>query len=283
VRRALLGADSLRPALVCSVHGFATPFYPLPRRLLQGGAMRWVAARSAAVVACCETERTALLTARAAPPARIRVVPYGIDLAPLMALGADERAAARSSIGADESDWITTMVCRIDRPRDFESLIEAFGRVAGAIPGARLWIVGDGPHRDSVEARIRAAGLESRIRLWGFRRDVTSFYAATDACVLTSWGWEGLPLSVIEAQAAARPVVVTDAGGSRESIEPETTGILVPTRDPTALAEALARLAADPAAARQMGWRGRQRARKRFGIEKMVTRLESLYAELGHG
>jgi glycosyltransferase involved in cell wall biosynthesis len=245
--------------------------------------MRWVAAGSAAIVACCEAERSALLAARVVPPARVRVLPYGIDLAPLLALGDDDRREARAALGADASDRVATMVCRIDRPRDFESLIEAFGRVARAEPAARLWIVGDGPLRDDVEAGIRAAGLESRVRLWGFRRDVNSFYAATDACVLTSWGWEGLPLSVIEAQAAARPVVVTDAGGSRESIEPGETGILVPRRDPTALAEALSRLVADPVGAREMGSRGRQRARGCFGIDKMVTRVEALYTGLGRG
>lgn len=280
VSRALRGVRSRRPALVYSVHGFATPFYPLARRLLQGAAMRWVAARTEAVVACCEAERTALLTARIAPTARVKVLPYGIDLAPLLALGSDDRRAARTALGANASDWIVTTVCRIDQPRDFQSLIDAFGHLAGAMPTARLWIVGDGPQRSDVEAMVRAAGLESRIRLWGFRRDVASFYAAADAYVLTSWGWEGLPLSVIEAQAAARPVVVTDAGGSRESIEPGLSGILVPRRDPAALSEALLNLVADPGRAAAMGERGRDRARERFDVKTMVTHVEALYASL---
>ena len=279
-RLALQGVRSRRPALVCSMHGFAAPFYPLTRRIVQNVAMRWVTASAAAVVACCEAERSALLAARVVPPARTQVIPHGIDLAPLLALGQDDCLAARAALGADASDWIATMVCRIDRPRDFESLIAAFGRVAGAMPTARLWIVGDGPQRRDVEAMIHAAGLESQVRLWGVRRDVASFYAATDACVLTSWGWEGLPLSVIEAQAAARPVVVTDAGGSRESIEPGESGILVPRRDPAALSEALLSLAGDPGRGAAMGERGRDRARGRFGVETMVTRMEALYATL---
>ena len=79
---------------------------------------------------------------------------------------------------------------------------------------------------------------------------------------------------------AARPVVVTDAGGSRDSIEPGQSGILVPRRDPAALSKALLRLAADPGQSSTMGERGRDRARQRFGVETMVTRVEELYAKV---
>lgn len=279
-RAALRLAARRRARLVFSVHGFAAPFYPAPRRVLQSAALRWIAGGAGSVIACCEAEREALLEARLMPPERVVAIPYGIDLAPLLELDADRRRGARAALGAEPDHWVVTMLCRIDRPRDFDSLLAAFASLCDERPEARLWIVGDGPQRPGLEAGIRDAGLQARVRLWGMRRDVAEFYAATDACVLTSWGWEGLPISVIEAQAAARPVIVTDAGGSREGIAPGETGLLVPRRDPAALGAALCRLAADPGLAQAMGARGRERARRRFAAATMVRCVEGLYATL---
>jgi glycosyltransferase involved in cell wall biosynthesis len=279
-RCALAASRSTRVSLVYSMHGFALPFYSPARRWVQGRALRWVGAGTSVVVACCEAERSAVLGAGVAGAARVVAIPNGIDLDPWLALGKDDRRSARERLGAGPDDRVITMVCRLHRPRDFDTLIAAFGEVAREQPSARLWVVGDGPLRGEVEARLEAAGLASQARVWGFRRDVPDFYAASDVCVLTSWGWEGLPISVIEAQAAARPVVVTDAGGSAEGIEPGETGFLVPRRDRRALSAALRRLVEHPAAAVSMGARGRERARSRFAAETMVKRIEEVYAKL---
>jgi glycosyltransferase involved in cell wall biosynthesis len=126
---------------------------------------------------------------------------------------------------------------------------------------------------------IERAGQRGRVRLWGFRRDVENFYAAADVYALLSWGWEGLPISVIEAQACALPVVVTDAGGSAEGIAPGETGLLVPRRDETATAAALRTLIDDPGHARRMGAAGRRRCAEEFALDHMITRFEELYAD----
>ena len=109
-------------------------------------------------------------------------------------------------------------MCRLDRPRDFPTLLHAFRGVVHTTPNARLFIVGSGPARAEVEALVEELALAGSVTLWGFRSDVVRFYAAADVFVLASWGWEGLPISVIEAQATGVPVVVTDAGGSAEAI-----------------------------------------------------------------
>ena len=273
----LSGRDTAE--LICSIHGFATPFYAWPRRLLQSGAMKWVGSGAGAVVACCEAEREALIDAGMAPPDRIVAVPYGIDLKPFLALGQAERVRARAALQAGQEDDIVLMICRLDRPRDFETLLAAFARIADDRPTARLWLVGDGPQRGDVEAMSAGAGQQDRVRLWGFRRDVDAFYAAADVYVLMSWGWEGLPISVIEAQASARPVVVTDAGGSAEGIDPGETGLLVPRRDVSATAAALRTLIDDREHARRMGAAGRRRCEEKFALEHMITRFEELYAD----
>ncbi len=279
-RCALATGRSTGTALVYSMHGFAMPFYSPVRRWVQGSALRWVGAGTAVVIACCDAERSAVLGSGVAGAARVVSIPYGVDLDPLLALGEDDRRSARERLGAGQDDRVITMVCRLDRPRDFDTLIAAFGEIARERPSARLWVVGDGPLHAHVEARLEAAGLASQARVWGFRRDVPDFYAASDVCVLTSWGWEGLPISVIEAQAAARPVIVTDAGGSAEGIEPGETGILVPRQDPRALTAALRRLVEHPAAAAAMGARARERARDRVAVKTLVDRIEEVYGQL---
>ena len=272
----LSGRDTAE--LICSIYGFATPFYAWPRRLLQGSVMKWVCGGAGAVVACCEAERKALIDAGTASPDRVVPVPYGIDLSPFLALGETERLRARAALEVDPDDDVVLMICRLDRPRDFETLLAAFARLSDRRPAARLWIVGDGPQRGDVEAMIERRGLQDRVRLWGFRRDVEMFYAAADIYVLTSWGWEGLPISVIEAQASSRPVVVTDAGGSAEGIAPGQTGLLIPRSDVAATAAAISTLIDDPERAREMGEAARRRAAERFALSGMIDRFEELYA-----
>lgn len=279
--RAALRLARVRGArLVYSVHGFATPYYPQPRRLVQSTIMRWVTSGASAVLACSQAERQALLQAGGAPPGRIHTIYYGMDLETLLALDGKDAADARESLGFAPQSWQVLMVCRMDIPRDFETLIEAFGRVTDRVPAAYLSIVGDGPCRPRVEGLIRRNGLQGHARVWGFRKDVARFYAAADLVTLTSWGWEGLPISIIEAQSAGLPVIVTDAGGSGEAIEPGMSGLLIPRRDPAALADALTRLATAPEAAAEMGRYGRERAASMFGLDTMVTSIEKLYESL---
>ena len=126
-------------------------------------------------------------------------------------------------------------------------------------------------------AQIGALGLTNRVRLWGVRRDVATFYAAAEAFVLTSWGWEGLPITVVEAQAAALPVVVTDAGGAKEAFRPGRSGFLVPKSDPEALARALLTLLRDPSRRAEMGGAGRTFATQHFALARTVKQIVSLY------
>ncbi len=117
-----------------------------------------------------------------------------------------------------------------------------------------------------VEALAAGTGVE----LLGVRSDVPDLLAAADVLCLTSDS-EALPMSILEAMALARPVIATDVGGTPEQVEHGVTGLLVPPGDVAAAADALGRVAADPAAARAMGERGRERQRERFDGDAMVT------------
>lgn len=264
----LLGRNGA--AFVYSIHGFVTPFHREPRRTLQLLAERLVAWRCRCVVADARAERREALRWGMGPPEKVRTVYLGFDLEGLLALGPADRTAARLELGLSESHWHLLCVCRLDRPRDFRTLLEAF---AGLPDDTRLHIVGSGPFREAILGKVAALGLGERVHVWGAVRDVRLYYAAADAFVLTSWGWEGCPVTAIEAQAAGLPVVVSDAGGSCESIVPDVSGLLVPRCDSEAMRSALLRVRARPLDVEA----GRRHVRAAFGRERMVEELMRTY------
>ena len=121
-------------------------------------------------------------------------------------------------------------------------------------------------------------GVGSAVSFLGYRRDLPRIAAAADAAVLSSDN-EGTPVWLIEAAAAGRPAIATDAGGTSEVVTPET-GIVVPPDDETAFAAAISRLAGDPELRRQMGDRARQHVLRRYPVERLLSDIDALYREL---
>lgn len=263
--------------LVLSVHGLATPFHRLPRRLVQLAMERWVCRRAAAVIAVSHAERAQLLGVRLAAPTELVTVPHGLDLDAFAALGAPDRAVARHCLGVANDARLVVAVCRLDRPRDFPTLLRAFRAVVGKSAQARLLIAGDGPMRAEIESLIAALDLRREVRLLGWQKDVAAVYAAADVCALTSSGWEAFGLSAVEAQAAGVPVVVTDVGGAREVLRPGESGFLVPACEPAELGDAILRVVEDPQLQAAMGRAGREFALTQFAREPMVERMMQVY------
>ena len=267
-----------RPRVVFSIHGFATPWYSLVKRWTYIALERAMQRVTDRTICVARAEADSFLSLGLARPERIDIVPHGIDVA-RFAEGPRHTNALRAELQLGEGP-VVLMVCRLNVPRDFGTLLAAFGRVRREFPAAHLLIVGDGPQRGQVDALVTHLGLADNVRITGFRDDVPALMALADVCVLTSYAWEGLPISTLEAQAAGRPVVVTDAGGSREAVLHEKTGLIVPKRSPQLLADALVRLLRDAHLRRSLGEAGRQRARKEFTRERMVERIGRIYCDL---
>jgi glycosyltransferase involved in cell wall biosynthesis len=155
-------------------------------------------------------------------------------------------------------------------------LIEAARLVVPQFPDARFVILGEGELRDPLERLIREHRLEKHVLLPGFRTDVIGCIKGFDLFVLSSIT-EGLGTSLLDAMACAKPIVATRAGGIPEVVADGATGVLVPPRDPHALAEAIVRLLRDPAARQRMGDAGLARVRERFTVERMVAETAELY------
>jgi glycosyltransferase involved in cell wall biosynthesis len=166
-------------------------------------------------------------------------------------------------------------LARLDPQKGLSDLLEA----AVLVPEALFVIAGTGGQRATLETRSRELGLGERVVFLGYREDIPDLLAACDLLVLPSH-FEGLPVSVLEAMAAARPVVATRVGGTDEAVVHGETGLLVPPRDPRALAQSIRALLADRDLARRFGEAGRVRVHKEFSAAHMVQRVSQVYDEV---
>jgi glycosyltransferase involved in cell wall biosynthesis len=147
------------------------------------------------------------------------------------------------------------------------------------LPGVHLAVLGDGELRPALEEEARTLGLAERVHFTGWWEDVAAAMADLDVVALTSRN-EGTPVSLIEALAAARPVVGTTVGGMPFVVEEGKSGYLVAPRDPAAVADRVRHLLADPNLRAGMGEWGRLQVRQRFGSDRLVHDVRTLYAEL---
>lgn len=205
---------------------------------------------------------------------RLVVIPNGID--PLRFSVHDDR---RQELGISQDAPVAGFIARLVPQKDPVLFVEVCAEVARALPQARFLLVGDGPLRASVEAAAQEAGLTDRLLLTGFRPDVPQLLAAIDVFVLTS-AWEGLPFAVLEAMASRRPVVAPDLPGIDEVIENGRTGLIVGTRQPRQLAQAVERLLRMPEVCRQMGAAARDRLERHFTVTAMAAATAEVYSEL---
>ena len=158
-------------------------------------------------------------------------------------------------------------------------LVDSFSRVLLQHPYIELWLVGDGPTRPDVERLVLERKLQDHVRFLGSRKDVPELLAQSDVLLLSS-DWEGVPLVILEAMAAGKPVVATRVGGVPELVENGKTGLLVPPQNPEAFAGAILRLLKDPELRRRLGGAARRRALEHFDIQKTAQAYAELYLKL---
>lgn len=286
-RAALFGRVALlsipkgrRPHSVYSIHGFAAPHYPFPRRQILLGIERLLAPATDWWICVSHAESEALLSAGIVDPRRVQVIWNGIDTSRFTPERAS-RSEIREELALPADAYVATTICRLFRPRDFGTLLTAFRDVTLQIESAHLVIVGDGPLRAQVESQVQALQLGSNVHLLGMRRDIPGLLQASDVLVLSSRGWEGLPLTVLEAMASALPVVASDVGGTREAVQHGETGYLYSPGDAAQLASLLLRLARDPVLGAELGRKGLARVREHFNVARMVGETAALYERLG--
>ncbi len=196
------------------------------------------------------------------------VIGNGVDLGQFQP-DAEARRRWRKEMGFDDRTMVIGMVARRDPMKDHEAVL-----AAASASNATFVLVGRDVDQDPA-LRALAAPLGGRVRLLPETDDVPGMMAGFDIFVLASRFGEGSPNVVAEAMACAMPCVVTDVGDCRVMIG--EAGIVVARGDVPALAQAIARLAADPGARQGLGRKARERATEMFSLPAAVNRYEALY------
>jgi glycosyltransferase involved in cell wall biosynthesis len=265
----IVGRAAGVPIVVAHEHGS-----PAEGSRLRSAVDRELVARAADVLlAVSESDRRRLIEVEGVPSSKVRVVPNGIP--PLPAPRVDLRRELRVPESAPVIGALTVL-----RPeKALEVLVEAAAPLATQFPDLRVLIAGTGPEEQRLRRLVAERGLERTVLLVGFRPHVADVLAAVDVAVHTS-DREGSPLAVLESMAAGKGIVATRVGGVPALLQDEEHALLVPPRDPSALAAAVARLLRDETLRERLGRKASERQRRRFDIRSTVAELEDLYEQL---
>ena len=232
------------------------------------------------IVVISETQRRDIVDVfRIAPADKVRVIPLGLDLAPLTDVGRAHGEPLRRNAGFGPDDLVCGFVGRLTAIKNLDLLFAACERAFAVVPTARLLVVGDGEERARLEVAVAASPvLRGRVAFVGWQTDLVTVYGAVDLVVLTSRN-EGTPVALIEAMAAGRPVVSTNVGGVADVIKDGVTGLLAPNDDVASFATALQRLLTDADQRQALGAAGRADVLARFGYQRLIADIDALYHE----
>ena len=259
------------PVLIATEHNVYTG---KPRRYVV--VERWLARETDVLIAVSEHVRRFLAEQLGVPPATVRVVRNGAAaLAPSSARIAElrarlERAGARRPVVAT--------VASLTAKKGHAFLFEAVARLRSQNIACTLVLAGEGPERQRLQATMERLGLTEFVHFLGSVSDVGSVLAVADLIVLPSVV-EGLPLALLEAMLAGKPVVATAVGGIPEVIVSGDNGLLVPPCDEAALADAIARVLQSPEVGERIGARGRCTVQQHFTEAAYLRSLEAIYTE----
>ena len=214
---------------------------------------------------------------------RIETVHGFMDFPRFANVEAETRNAIRHDLGIEADTPLMAIIGDIIPRKGLLYLIRALPQILKAVPNAQLAIVGE-PKRgteyyEKARAEAQKLGVNDSILWLGHRNDVPQLMAGLDVYVLASLD-EMFPVAVLEAMAAGKAIVATRVGGVPECVQEGETGLLVPSENPNALAEAILKLLRNPQLRAEMGARAREVARQEFSVASQTPRLEAIFARL---
>jgi glycosyltransferase involved in cell wall biosynthesis len=187
-------------------------------------------------------------------------------------------AGLRAGMGIADDIKVVLIVGRLSREKDHLTLLEAVNRLRGTVM-PHLVIVGDGPEKPRIEARVRHLGLDECVTFTGHRSSAEPWYGIADVAVLSSLS-EGSPNALLEAMATNVPVVATAVGGVIEIVTHEESALLVNPGDPESMSAAIARLLTEPELADRLTKRSHELILERHEPESRTRKLVSIYRSL---
>lgn len=272
-RIAARGVPGVR-AVVTTVHSQITLDYPgLVNRLTNIFTEKALRRLTTHFIAVSEGLKESLIN-EGVPPEKITVIYNGLDLAKFQP--ASPGGSFLAGWGIKGSRPVVAIVGRLHSVKGHTYFLQAAALFAQNSPEARFLVVGYGPERPELENLTRDLGLADKVIFTGFVEDIPSLLGEIDLLVISSLS-EGLPFTAVEAMAAGVPVLATAVGGLKELLEHEKTGLLVPARDPQALATGMAWIAQHPDRVQQMVQKGRKVIENKFSAAAMARQTEQLY------
>lgn len=209
----------------------------------------------------------AVMVADGVAAERIAVVHSGIDISRFDAVEANEQMREEFQLQAGQP--VIGNVAHLAKHKGQRYLLDAVPEVIKEFPDAKFMIVGDGELRADLERQAARLRIEGPVVFTGFRKDVPALLSLFDLFVMASH-MEGLCTSVMDAMAARVPVVVTNAGGLPELVQNEVSGLVVPAKEPAALAGAIVRLLKDREEAARFAAAARRTVEDRYSVDAMV-------------
>ena len=232
---------------------------------------RWLYTRATArIVTTGEALRRELIERNRFPEARIDSVPTGVDA---KRYRPGDRAAARVALKLPQRAMLVGIVATLRDWKGHEYLID------GLPESAHLVIVGDGPRRQILENYVDSRGVRARTVFAADQADVVPWLQALDIFVLPSYANEGVPQALIQAMMTGLPCITTHAGSIAELARDSDTALVVPMKDAAAIRSALERLMRDEPLRRKLGEAARKHAAAQFSLERMLDRMETIYAQ----
>lgn len=274
-----IAAALTRSQVVYSPHGFS--FHP--------GVARWkavffamlerIAAKlcTARIIALCSDEKELAMSFQVGSDDQITTLYTGVDLDSFK--GNFNHKAVRETLGVPAESFLFGTVGRLSKQKAPEDFVNAAVLVRAHYPNVHFVWVGNGELKAETEELVRLMGLENVFHLVGLRQDIPAVLNTIDCFVLASH-WEGFSLSVLEAMAAGRPVIMSRVSGAAEAVLNGKTGLIVPIGDEKALADAMKSISANPEKAAMMGKAGLLRAERKFNLSRMISDIQELYEEI---
>lgn len=270
-RVAALGLGLRR--VVNTRHGMGDSSPASRREWLFRQSMRW----TDAAVAVSAAAGRRLTDTGLVPAHKLHVLPNGIHAGDFRQRDPQLRAQLAASLGLAPDTQLVGFVGRLNWAKDLGTMVDAFARVHAQRKDVALVLAGEGSERGAVEAAIAQAGIGDRVFLLGDRNDIPQLLPAFSMFAMSSIS-EGYSIALLEACACALPIVATRVGGNAEIVADGVNGLVVPPRDPEALAAAMVSLLDDPQRAADMGHAGRAWLLANSTFEVMASRYLDVYA-----
>jgi glycosyltransferase involved in cell wall biosynthesis len=244
--------------------------YPTFNRLA-----RWLIPRADTVRVSTSREREKYVQTWGIPEERVWNVPFLVDFAPYLG---PRNLVARRDLEIDDDVPMALFLGRLVRAKNLDVLFEAIPAVLRIHPRTVFVLAGAGPESDTLRKLAAGKRVEANIRIPGriAHSDVPALYAAADLFVLCSQ-YEGTSMVTLEAAAAGLPIVTTDVTGAFDSVVPDESGVIVPKRNPPALASAISGLLDDSERARRMGARGREHVLATFDPDRIARKMAEMW------